>query len=186
MLKRKIEKRAVAAGEDRRNLKTGWGGIRDVEFTIQFLQLFGGGRDASVRSANTLIAIEQLQAAGFLALDEESLLSKNYTWLRRAEHCLQIMFDLQTHTLPESKPERLKLAIRMGYGEKSRQQALDRFDEVLEDVTTKNRQILNHLLHNAFSGNGEFDGSEVPVEADLVLDDEPSNCLLYTSPSPRD
>ena len=174
VLKRKIEKRAVAAGEDRRNLKTGWGGIRDVEFTIQFLQLFGGGRDASVRSSNTLIAIEQLQAAGFLALDEESLLSKNYTWLRRAEHCLQIMFDLQTHTLPESKPERLKLAIRMGYGEKSRQQALDRFDEVLEDVTTKNRQILNHLLHNAFSGNGEFDGSEVPVEADLVLDDEPS------------
>ena len=81
---------------------------------------------------------------------------------------------MQTHTLPESKPERLKLAIRMGYGEKSRQQALDRFDEVLEEVTTKNRQILNHLLHNAFSGNGEFDGSEVPVEADLVLDDEPS------------
>ena len=178
VLKRKIEKRAFVAGEDRRNLKTGWGGIRDVEFTIQFLQLFGGGRDASVRSSNTLIAIEQLQAAGFLTLDEENLLSKNYAWLRRAEHCLQIMFDLQTHTLPESQLERLKLAIRMGYLEQSRQMALDRFDEVLEEVTNTNRQILNHLLHNAFAGKGEFDDSEVPVEADLVLDDEPAEELV--------
>ena len=177
MLKRKIENRALAAGEDRLNVKTGWGGIRDVEFTIQFLQLFGGGRDESVRSWNTLIAIEQLQAAGFITLEEENLLSQNYAWLRRVEHCLQIMFDLQTHTLPDSKPELIKLAIRMGYLDASREMALDRFDDDLEEVTKTNRRILDHLLHNAFSGSDEFDG-EVPIEADLVLDDDPPEELV--------
>src|SRR5690606_11423385 len=71
-LKRQIEKRAIVDGVERRDIKTGHGGIRDIEFVIQFLQLLNGGRLANVRTVNTLQAIEMLQLAGCLSLNEET------------------------------------------------------------------------------------------------------------------
>ena len=102
-LKRKIEKRAEEAGVAERNVKTGRGGIRDIEFVIQFLQLLNGGAISKVRTGNTLIAIERLAAAGCLTHQEQTILEDNYSFLRKVEHRLQIMFDLQTHDMPRDR-----------------------------------------------------------------------------------
>ena len=115
-LKRRIERRAQRQGVDDRDVKMGHGGIRDIEFVIQFLQLLNGADLPALQTANTIEAIAQLEKVGCLSNLERTLLEDNYSFLRKIEHRLQIMFDLQTHLLPESHDEIRKLALRMGYG----------------------------------------------------------------------
>lgn len=177
-LKRQIEKRALVEGVEHRDIKTGHGGIRDIEFVIQFLQLLNGGRLHRVQTVNTLRAIEQLQLAGCLALNEEALLSQNYIWLRKLEHRLQIMYDLQTHELPEGEAELRKLAIRMGYLDLFDQSALEQFRADLQEVTELNRRILDHVLHTAFT---EEDAEEIPPVVDLIFATEPTKEEIVTA-----
>ena len=137
-LKRRIERRA-AENVRQQNLKEGAGGIRDVEFVIQFLQLLNGGDLPELRTANTLEAIARLQEAGCLTMQEASILSDNYVFLREAEHRLQILFDLQTHSLPEDPGELRRLAIRMGFDD-SDGEAREKFEKQLGQVTFLERQ----------------------------------------------
>ena len=171
-LKRQIENRAIVSGEERTNVKTGFGGIRDIEFTIQFLQLLHGGTDSSVRSGNTIDAIRLLANAGCLNRQESDLLSQNYCWLRKLEHLLQIMFDLQTHTLPEDDLESSKLALRMGYRDYFGISALQQFQSDLQEVTEVNNRILNHLLHSPFGEQSDSENErthEAISAVDLIL-----------------
>ena len=167
-LKRRIEQRVLHEGADARNIKTGHGGIRDIEFVIQFLQLLNGGSLPELRTGNTLKALDRLEHAGCLTMQERGFLAENYAFLRNVEHRLQIMFDLQTHTLPDSEPEMRRLAIRMGFVDQPRGAALAKFRAELKTTTELNRRILNHLLQDAF-------GSEQATEpeTDLVLDPDP-------------
>lgn len=175
-LKRQIEHRTLVAGEERTNVKTGHGGIRDIEFTIQFLQLLNGGAIKSVRTVNTLKAIRKLAETDCLNQQEADLLSQNYCWLRKLEHFLQIMFDLQTHTLPDDKAELKKIAIRMGYRRCFNMAALDQFKNDLREVTDVNHRILDHLLHNAFSSADETETNSNGINAvDLVLQSDLGN-----------
>lgn len=169
-LKRRIEQRTDRDGENTTNVKTGHGGIRDVEFVIQFLQLLNGGELKSIRTSNTLDAIGRLEQAGCLTSQESGILIDNYAFLRKVEHRLQIMFDLQTHTLPEDVAELTLFAGRMGYAPQDQDQALADFQRELQERTDLNRKILDHLLHDAF---GEEDGTE--PEVDLVLEPQPSD-----------
>ncbi len=114
-LKRRIEHKTRRAGEAETEVKTGHGGIRDVEFAIQFLQLLNGGDLPEVRQRNTLKAMRALERAGCLTDQEYRALDDGYRFLRKVEHRLQLMFDLQTHRLPEGPDELRKLALRMGY-----------------------------------------------------------------------
>jgi glutamate-ammonia-ligase adenylyltransferase len=179
-LKRRIEHRAVREGGTSRDVKTGHGGIRDIEFVIQFLQLLNGGDLPGIRVPGTLDAIAQLELAGCLTMQERSLLEENYAFLRKIEHRLQIMFDLQTHTLPATDEELRKLAVRMGYeaptaGESSAPSLapLAAFKRDYQQRTELNRKILNHLLHSAFN-----DDTGAEPEVDLVLDPDPSNATI--------
>jgi [glutamine synthetase] adenylyltransferase / [glutamine synthetase]-adenylyl-L-tyrosine phosphorylase len=151
-----------------RNVKTGHGGIRDVEFVIQFLQLLNGGDLPDLRTGNTLEAIVQLERVGCLSDLEQSILEDNYVFLRKIEHRLQIMFDLQTHVLPDGRDELRKLALRLGYTTTDEQSALERFLADYRNKTELNRKILDHLLHDAFS-----DDQQTQAEVDLVLDPDP-------------
>ena len=135
-------------------MKTGHGGIRDVEFVIQFLQLLNGGDLPKLRTGNTLEAISQLGHAGCLSDQERALLEENYRLLRKIEHRLQIMFDLQTHMLPEQPDELRKLSLRLGFVEEPGRPALESFLTEYRGRTSLNRKILDHLLHDAF-GDGE-------------------------------
>ena len=168
-LKRRIEKRSLEKGSKELNVKTGLGGIRDIEFVIQFLQLLNGSDLPDVRGGNTLKAIAQLESNGCLTMQERTLLEDNYAFLRKIEHRLQIMFDIQTHTLPDNDQETHRLAIRLGYQGNSERTALAGFQEDLAEATELNRKILDHLLNDAFR-----DVEETAPEVDLILDPNPS------------
>ncbi len=168
-LKARIEHRTLLEEGGERNVKNGPGGIRDIEFVIQFLQLLNGGTLPEVRTGNTLEAVERLAKAGCLTHQEATLLSDNYSFLRKVEHRLQIMFDLQTHTLPAEPDELRKLAVRMGYVGTPHRLPLDMFRGELRERTETNRKMLDHLLSDAFGG----DPTAEP-EVDLVNDPSPS------------
>ncbi len=136
---------------------------------IQFLQLLNGGDLPALRTGNTLEAILQLEQCGCLTAPGRSLLEENYAFLRKIEHRLQIMFDLQTHLMPSEPDELRKVAIRLGYGTTDQQTALAAFEADYKSKTELNRKILDHLLHDAFS-----DDARTEPESDLVLDPEPA------------
>jgi len=199
-LKRRMEQRTVESGREDTDVKTGRGGIRDIEFTVQFLQLVNGGDLQAVRQRNTLLALEALEIAGCLTPEETYRLSDAYRFLRKTEHRLQLLFDWQTHKLPTSSDELHKLARRMGYqakvatgeprgevvphrgpldeiptGPNFHTKALlsDPLELFLQDYSEKtllNRAILDHLLHQTFTDDAE--GRSEP-ESDLILDREP-------------
>jgi glutamate-ammonia-ligase adenylyltransferase len=168
-LKRRIEQRTQREGADSHDVKTGHGGIRDIEFAIQFLQLLNGGDLPDLRTGNTLEAIVQLEHCGCLTPQERTILEENYAFLRKIEHRLQIMFDLQTHRLPHEADELRKVAIRLGYADAKEPSALAAFEADYKNRTELNRKILDHLLHDAFG-----DDARTEPESDLVLDPQPS------------
>src|SRR5438552_18165569 len=118
-LKRRIERNVGQAGMSDQEVKKGHGGSRDIEFAIQFLQLLNGGDLPEVRQRNTLLAMQALEKVGCLTAQEYQILDDTYRFLRKTEHRLQLMFDLQTHQLPEGEEELRKLARRMGYSSDS-------------------------------------------------------------------
>jgi glutamate-ammonia-ligase adenylyltransferase len=97
------------------NVKLGPGGIREIEFIAQALQLKHGGREPWVRSAQTLIVLARLAEKQYLTEPERARLSAAYTFLRTVEHRLQMEHGAQTHTLPASRPKLELLARRCGY-----------------------------------------------------------------------
>lgn len=169
-IKRKIEQRALKQGDDTRDVKTGYGGIRDIEFVIQFLQLLNGGELPAVRNNNTLHAITALLRADCLTPTEGEILEKGYRFLRRTEHRLQLLSDLQTHHLPDRPEELRRLAIRLGYHDQV-ETAPSQFLSDFRLVTTLNRKVLNHLLHDAFADAAQMDAPET----DLILLPEDQN-----------
>jgi len=173
-MKRRIENRTLSAGTAEVEVKTGRGGIRDVEFVAQFLQLLHGGRYPEVRHANTLVALARLEAVGCLTADERGIMGDTYAFLRQIEHRLQVMFDRQTHKMPVDAEERRTLAIRLGYPPASpwedRTGPAQRFEADYRAKTERNRKILNHLLHDAFRDD---EGTAVDPVVDLVLDPHP-------------
>ncbi|WP_422930287.1 bifunctional [glutamate--ammonia ligase]-adenylyl-L-tyrosine phosphorylase/[glutamate--ammonia-ligase] adenylyltransferase [Singulisphaera sp. PoT] len=178
-MKRRIEQRTVSAGTAEVEVKTGHGGIRDVEFVVQFLQLLHGGTYPKVRHSNTLQAMSQLEIVGCLTGEERGIMENTYRFLRRVEHRLQTMFDRQTHEMPRDLEEQRTLAIRMGYPTASawedRTGPAQRFLSDYRAKTEFNRRILNHLLHDAFRDDS---GEAADPVVDLVLDPNPSPELV--------
>lgn len=171
-LKRRIETRAQRERAAATDVKSGHGGLRDIEFAIQFLQLLNGGDLPAIRTQNTLEAIRRLETAGCLTHQERTILEDSYAFLRKVEHRLQIMFDLQTHRLPDSAAELRRLAIRMNYSDGATT-SLAQFQSEYAAKTELNRRILDHLLHSAFA-----DDESASAESDLVLDPAPSRQVM--------
>ena len=97
------------------NVKLGRGGIREIEFIAQALQLAHGGRDEWLRVPHTLVSLGRLADRGFITQDERSELSDAYDFLRTLEHRLQMEHGLQTHTVPEAFETQQLVARRMGF-----------------------------------------------------------------------
>lgn len=110
-LKANIEKNL----SDEENIKLKPGGIRDIEFSIQALQLINGGRNHSLRTPNTLEAIGKLYGTGLISDLEYSILTDSYIFYRRIEHFLQLMNDSQTHTIPFEGEMLEKLSAYLGF-----------------------------------------------------------------------
>ncbi len=104
--------RIALAGHD---VKLGRGGIREIEFTIQVLQLIWGGRDPALRDPTTLGALAALVAAGRLDRRAAADLADAYGFLRTLEHRIQMLADRQTHRLPEDAAGLARIASFMGF-----------------------------------------------------------------------
>ena len=114
-MKQKINKDVEQKGRTNRDVKLGYGGIREIEFVIQALQLIYAGRDRTLREKNALKALHMLSQKGLITYQEHAVLSKAYVFLRTVEHRIQILDDLQTQTLPDDERELRTLARRTGY-----------------------------------------------------------------------
>ncbi len=110
---RQIREQAARAshGED---IKLGPGGIREIEFTVQAMQLVRGGREPALRLRSTVAALEAIGARALLPSQAVAELGEAYAWLRRLEHRLQYRDDQQTQRVPDDPAEREALARSMG------------------------------------------------------------------------
>ncbi len=99
-MKRRAEAEVTRRGLAGRELKRGPGGIRDIEFTLQLLQLVHGPADAELRSATTLSVLKEMAEAGYVDPADAEQLEAAYRFFRDVEHRLQLMDDQQVHTLP--------------------------------------------------------------------------------------
>jgi len=102
-------------GSDGFDVKNGEGGIREIEFFVQALQLIHAGKRPSLRRRGTLAALDALLFAGLITDDEHLALWRAYRWLRHTEHVLQLEGGLQTQIVPDDDARRLVLAKRLGY-----------------------------------------------------------------------
>jgi len=113
-MKAQIDKSLRAKGIERRHVKLGMGGIREVEFLVQALQLLYSGDDPWLRERNSLRAIFRLTERGYLPQSRGRFLGEALRFLRAVEHRLQIVDEFQTHTLPEEPASLARLARRLG------------------------------------------------------------------------
>jgi len=117
-MKAQIDASLRARGVQRRHVKLGVGGIREVEFLVQALQLLYSGDDPWLRERNSLRAIFRLTERGYLPQSLGRFLGEALVFLRTVEHRLQIVDEFQTHTLPEEPAALARLARRLGSTEK--------------------------------------------------------------------
>jgi len=110
----RLEEYIRQRGKELTEVKRGRGGIRDVEFAVQLLQIVHGRRAVQLRTPNTLAAMHALASEGYVADADAEALAGAYRFLRRVEHRLQIVRDLQTHDLPPGRRERTTLARSLG------------------------------------------------------------------------
>jgi glutamate-ammonia-ligase adenylyltransferase len=142
-MKARIENERRGAGLDlEADLKEGPGGIRDVEFFVQSLQLFHGGREALLRTGNVVDSLAALRDLELLPGTVTSSLTDAYLWLRRAEHALQLAEEQQTASFPRDSRAQLALARRMGYADAQGSSAQDR---LLEDWTAVRNEVRFHF-----------------------------------------
>ncbi|WP_313953536.1 bifunctional [glutamate--ammonia ligase]-adenylyl-L-tyrosine phosphorylase/[glutamate--ammonia-ligase] adenylyltransferase [Accumulibacter sp.] len=108
-------RREVARKEMAEHIKLGPGGIREIEFIAQVFQLIRGGREPALQTRPTLAVLALLAERRLLSADNERELATAYEFLRRLEHRLQYVNDAQTHRLPTTDDDRLRIAESMGF-----------------------------------------------------------------------
>ena len=139
-MKGRIETEVVKAGELERNVKLGRGGIREIEFVAQSLQLLHAGRQPFLQTAQTLQCLDKLAQYRLLAPDEARDLRAAYCFLRDVEHRLQMEGNLQTHTISADPLAKERLAKLMGFV------TLPEFEAALAAHTARVRQVYGQLF----------------------------------------
>ena len=127
-MKERAEEITERKGLAERELKRGRGGIRDIEFAVQLLQLVHGREDESVRSPTTLDALQELAAGGYVDRTDADRLDRAYRFLRTVEHRIQLYDEQQTHVIPSDEQARIRLARVLGYRDSPERTALERFE----------------------------------------------------------
>jgi glutamate-ammonia-ligase adenylyltransferase len=128
MIDAEVEKREMAD-----NLKLGPGGIREIEFLVQAMQLIRAGREPELRQRSLLRALEAVGAAGHLPARTVRQLAEAYRFLRRLENRVQMLGDQQTHVLPENPVSRERIARSLDYSDSAA--LMKQLDHHRRDVT---------------------------------------------------
>ncbi|MGO9911720.1 MAG: bifunctional [glutamine synthetase] adenylyltransferase/[glutamine synthetase]-adenylyl-L-tyrosine phosphorylase [Acidimicrobiales bacterium] len=147
-MKSRVEELISRRGLSDRELKRGRGGIRDIEFSAQLLQLVHGRDDPSLRVPATLSALEVLAGAGYVDAADATVLALAYRFLRTVEHRLQLVEEAQVHTVPPPGPARDHLARVLGFGsgEGLARRRSERLDGVLARYQSSVRSIHERLF----------------------------------------
>lgn len=114
-MKKKIDQSLVRDKGGESNIKLGRGGIREIEFFIQALQLVFAGKNPALRQRNSLQALQALRDAQAISADDCRILTDAYRFLRTVEHRIQVVQERQTHNLPADVEEQRLLARRCGF-----------------------------------------------------------------------
>jgi glutamate-ammonia-ligase adenylyltransferase len=157
--------RAEAGSGVQDDLKLGPGGIREVEFFAQGLQLVWGGREPRVQCRNTVEALRRLRARGFVTEREEQELADAYFFLRRLEHRIQFATGQQTHTLPREEDLRDRIARSLGY---------DGAGPLTRELDAVRSRVSARFAALGATGAPREDPSLEPLWAALDAHDEPA------------
>ncbi len=125
------------------------GGIRDIEFSVQALQLLNGGKNKNIRTGNTLEALDKLSAAGLLNKEETRIFREAYALYRKIEHYLQLMNDAQTHVIPSAGETLDKLSCFLGYSSPAA------FKNSVASYRKKVQKVFNSILGSDDSKTGK-------------------------------
>lgn len=158
-LKRRIERDIVGYENIERDVKLGAGGIREIEFVVQALQLLHGARHAFLQETNTLKALPVLAQLELIPDGEAHILGAAYRFLRRVEHRLQIEAEQQTHTIPESGEALDRLARSLGFPTTAN------FTAALREHRQKVRAVFRRIIATPSTG-------ESPAESLHIFQDE--------------
>src|SRR3954470_15849107 len=139
-IKRRIERDIVGHENIERDVKLGAGGIREIEFVVQALQLLHGARNAFLQETSTLKVLPLLAELELLPRGEARILDEAYRFLRNVEHRLQIEAEQQTHTVPENSEEVRRLARSLGFPSQAK------FHAALRGHTQKVRAIFHRVI----------------------------------------
>ncbi|MDE0217516.1 MAG: bifunctional [glutamine synthetase] adenylyltransferase/[glutamine synthetase]-adenylyl-L-tyrosine phosphorylase [bacterium] len=138
-LKLRVEESAKLKGS--RELKKGPGGLRDIEFTVQLLQLVHGRTDPTIRSPNTLTALRQLSWGEYIDQADAVHFTTAYIHLRTVEHRLQLRDERQTHELPTAEADQEWAALASGF------ESLEAFRESHNRHQTSVREIHQRIFY---------------------------------------
>ncbi|HEX2850453.1 MAG TPA: bifunctional [glutamine synthetase] adenylyltransferase/[glutamine synthetase]-adenylyl-L-tyrosine phosphorylase [Acidimicrobiales bacterium] len=155
-MKARAEQQVARRGLSDREVKLGPGGIRDIEFAVQLLQLVHGRHDLALRVPATLPALGELAGAGYVDPDDGRALAEAYRFLRATEHRLQLVDEQQVHALPTDAVARERLARTLGFRDAPERTALGQLDDALRRSRGEARAIHERLyfrpLLEAFAG----------------------------------
>jgi len=154
--------REYACPADRFHVKQGPGGIRDIEFYVQYLQLVAGTRYPEVRAAATLNAIQALGMAKALLEGEEAQLSLAYVFLRNIEHRLQLRRMTPQAMIPDNRDDLELLARGMGFGRRD-QPAAEEFLRILNSYRSRVRTILERIYLTRETSGRENEKKNLPA-----------------------
>ena len=144
-IKKQIDRKVAAKGQQRLNVKLGIGGIREIELIIQTLQASFGHKRA-LRQRNTRRALDAAYRAGLLSKEDLDALRDGYVFLRDVENKLQMVQDFQTHSMPSDSDELRACAARLGYRDSAGRTALD---ALLADHQMHTQRV-NNLFNELF------------------------------------
>lgn len=137
-----VEARQLGQGSQLYNVKLGIGGIREIEFLVQSLQLIYGGRHPELDEPNTLRCLDALLELGLLPAETVSELRESYIFLRRVEHWVQLDQNRQTQKLPQAEEARTRLASALGFDGSEKA-----FNKRLEECTATVHGHFTGLFH---------------------------------------
>ena len=162
-IKERIERDIIGFEERERNVKLGIGGIREIEFVVQALQLLHAARYPFLQEAGTLKAIRGLAELEFLPNEDAEKLENAYRFLRRVEHRLQIEAEQQTHTVPESGEGLEILARSLGFA--SGEELLTKLREQMRRVRAIFARVVGDTGPAQDPLEGAFANFSDPVQA---------------------
>jgi glutamate-ammonia-ligase adenylyltransferase len=160
-IKHRIERDIVGAENLERDVKLGRGGIRDVEFMVQTLQLVHGARHPFLQESSTLKALRALRELDLLPHDEVLMLDNTYRFLRRVEHRLQIEAEQQTHVVPRDPEALRRLALSLRFA------STGEFTAKLQESMRAIRPIFQRIISDK---HATPPGSSKPDELQIFSD----------------